>query len=445
MRKAEKILRAAAVLLIVFCLLLSSSATPARADSEGAGTVTASALNLRREPSTASEVLVCAPRGAAVVVTGRQEDWVQVAYRGFSGYMSAEYLTITDTLDASFGEGTVTGNAVNLRTGPGTDYSIVGSRSKGDTLRVIGVAGSWYKVDLGGSAAYIKSTYLSLASGSAGSGQGAASSSVSAASGTGTINGIDVRVRSGPSTSHSILDTVSTGTTMTVTGEEGSWYRVNYNGVEGYVYRTYLSLGASSSGASGTQVTDMAETAATVISPVHLRTGPDASYTSLRVLDTGASVTITGQTEKWYRVNAGGTDGYVFKTYLTTGGSVSGDGSRIVAMAREYLGVPYVYGGTSPSGFDCSGLVYYVYRQCGYSITRTATAQSRDGVQVARSAMQPGDIIIFYNSAMTAIGHSGIYIGDNQFIHASSSGGRVMISSLTNYYDTHFCCARRVV
>ena len=91
-----------------------------------------------------------------------------------------------------------------------------------------------------------------------------------------------------------------------------------------------------------------------------------------------------------------------------------------------------------------AGLVYYVFRQCGYTITRTATAQNSDGYYVSRSDLRPGDIIIFYNSAMSAIGHAGIYIGDGQFIHASSSGGRVMISSLTSYYDTHYYSARRV-
>jgi cell wall-associated NlpC family hydrolase len=89
--------------------------------------------------------------------------------------------------------------------------------------------------------------------------------------------------------------------------------------------------------------------------------------------------------------------------------------------------------------------VYYVYRQCGYSITRTATTQNGDGSKVSRSNLQPGDIIIFYNSAKTAIGHSAIYIGNGQFIHASSSGGRVMITNLSStYYDTHFYSARRI-
>lgn len=451
----EKILKAAAVVLVLFCLLLCSSATPARADSEGAGTVTASALNMRSEPSTSSSVVTCLPRGTVVVLTGTSGNWYQVAYKGSTGYMIKDYLDVSSSADAALGEGTVTGNYVNIRSGPSTSNSVIGSRSKGDTLSVTGVSSNWYKVSLSGSTGYIRSDYLSL--GSSGSGSGSSSGSSSGTvKGTGTIKGICVRMRSGPSTSNSILGTYDTGTKMTVNGEDGDWYKVSCNGTEGYVYKPYLTMGDSSSGSSGSSVSDMSDTSASVISPVHFRKGPDTSYSSMQVLNTGTGVTITGQTDKWYRVEYNGTEGYVFKTYLSTSSSSSASlssssssssaGERIVSKAKEYLGVPYVYGGTSPSGFDCSGFVYYVYRQCGYSITRTATTQNRDGYQVSRSNLQPGDIIIFYNSAKTAIGHSAIYIGNGQFIHASSSGGRVMITNLSStYYDTHFYSARRIV
>ena len=442
MERLERILKAAAVLLIVICLFLSSSATPARADSEGAGTVTASALNLRRDASTSSEVLTCLPRGSVVVITEKKDGWYGVACKGYSGFMSADYLELSDAADAALGTGTVTGSVVNLRSGPSTDYEVIGSREKGASLTVTGVNKNWYKLDLNGSTGYIRSDYLSLGSGSSGS----SSSSSTTASGTGTVRGTSVRIRSGPSTSHSILDIVNTGDTLTVTGEDGDWYKVSRSDGTGYIYKTYLSLSGSGSSSSSGTVSDMNDTSATVISAVHFRTGPDTSYSSRSVLSAGTSVTITGETEKWYRVDYNGTEGYIFKTYLTTGSysASSSDGGRIVAKAKEYLGVPYVYGGSSPSGFDCSGFVYYVFRQCGYSITRTATTQNGDGYYVSRSELRPGDIIIFYNSAMSSIGHSGIYIGDGQFIHASSSGGRVMISSLTNYYDTHYYSARRV-
>ncbi len=442
MKKIENAFKAAAVFLFVIFVMLSIGAAEARADSDGAATVTASALNMRSEASTSSSVVTCLPRGTTVIVHSAADGWVKVSYKEYTGYMNAEYLSTSSSAEGSFGTGTVTGDDVRLRSGPGTSYDIVGARSKGAKLEVTGVSGAWYKVNADGSTAYIISTYLSLGS------SGGTSSSSGSAGTTAVISGTDVRLRSGPGTSYDILGAYNTGTAASLTGEAGDWYRVSINGNEGYVYKAYLNVGGSSS-SSDSSVKSMSSTAAYVISPVHLRTGPATSYTSQRVLDTGTSVTITGETEKWYRVTCNGSEGYVFKTYLTTGSvssSSSGEGGRIVAAAKQYLGVPYVYGGTSPSGFDCSGFVYYVYRQCGYSITRTATAQNGNGRYVSRDSLQPGDIIIFYNSAMSAIGHAGIYIGDGQFIHASSGSGSVVISSLSNsYYNTHYYSARRVV
>lgn len=440
----EKGIKAALVFVITLCLTLAIGAAEARADSDGAATVTASALNMRSEPSTSSSIITCLPRGTTVIVTGRSGNWVQVTYRDSTGYMSAEYLSVSDSADESFGVGVVTGNDVRVRSGPGTSYSVLTTRDKGARLDVTGVSGGWYKVDVGGSVGYISSTYLSLSS------AGTSSSSSSAVSGTGTVSGMDVRVRSGPGTSYSILGSCNTGTTLAVTGESGDWYKVSYNGSTGYVYKLYLKLGDSGASSGGFSVTAMSDTSASVISAVHMRSGPDTSYASQRVLSAGTGVTITGESGKWYRVTYGGNEGYIFKAYLSTSGtgssSASSEGARIVAQAKNYLGVPYVYGGTSPSGFDCSGFVYYVYRQCGYSITRTATAQNGNGSFVSRDSLQPGDIVIFYNSAMSGIGHSGIYIGDNQFIHASSGSGKVVISSLSNtYYNTHYYSARRVV
>ena len=446
----DKLLKSLAVAALLLCIVVSSSATAARADSTGAATVTASALNMRSEANTTSSIVTTLTKGTVVLVTGSEGGWYKVSYQGSEGYMLSDYLTFSQTATANLGTGTVTSSNVRVRSGPGTGYSILGVLSNGTTLTVTGKSGDWYQVSYNGSTGYVSGAYMTLAESSSGSSSGG----TTPASGTGTINANGVRLRSGPSTSSSILGSFSTGATMTVTGTSGDWYQVNYNGTTGYVYKTYLTVGSSGSsststtGGSSVTVTDMTSTPAWVISAVHMRTGPDTSYSSMRVLSTGTSVTLTGYTDKWYRVTYNGETGYVFKTYLSTAEpstTASSEGARIVAAAKKYLGVPYVYGGTSPSGFDCSGLVYYVYRECGYSITRTATSQNSDGYYVSRANLQPGDIIIFYNTAITGIGHSGIYIGNNQFIHASSGAGKVIISELTGYYDTRYYSARRVV
>jgi cell wall-associated NlpC family hydrolase len=112
----------------------------------------------------------------------------------------------------------------------------------------------------------------------------------------------------------------------------------------------------------------------------------------------------------------------------------------VVGIAMQYLGTPYVWGGSSPSGFDCSGFVMYVFSRVGVSLPRTVSTQYAVGVAVSRSELQPGDIVFF-----NGLGHDGIYIGGNQFIHSPHTGDVVKISALTGYYDSGYVGARRVL
>jgi peptidoglycan DL-endopeptidase CwlO len=111
----------------------------------------------------------------------------------------------------------------------------------------------------------------------------------------------------------------------------------------------------------------------------------------------------------------------------------------VVGIAMQYLGVPYRWGGASPSGFDCSGFIMYVFAQVGVSLPHNAAMQYSYGSPVSRANLQPGDLVFF-----NGLGHAGIYIGGNQFIHAPHTGDVVKISSLTGWYDYTFYGARRL-
>lgn len=115
---------------------------------------------------------------------------------------------------------------------------------------------------------------------------------------------------------------------------------------------------------------------------------------------------------------------------------------HVVAIAMRYLGIPYRWGGASPSeGFDCSGLVLYVYAQVGISLPHNAAMQYGYGVPVAKEDLQPGDIVFFNN-----LGHNGIYIGGGQFIQAPKTGDVVKISSLSEpWYAAGYVGARRIL
>ena len=111
----------------------------------------------------------------------------------------------------------------------------------------------------------------------------------------------------------------------------------------------------------------------------------------------------------------------------------------VVGIAMHYLGVPYVWGGSSPRGFDCSGFVSYVFAQIGVSLPHSSYAQFGMGTSVSISELQPGDLVFF-----TGASHEGIYIGGGQFIHAPHTGDVVKISSLSGYYSSNFAGGRRI-
>ena len=111
----------------------------------------------------------------------------------------------------------------------------------------------------------------------------------------------------------------------------------------------------------------------------------------------------------------------------------------VVGIAMQYLGTPYVYGGASPSGFDCSGFAMFVFAQVGVSLPHNAAAQYGMGTPVDRSQLQPGDLVFF-----NGLGHMGIYVGGGSFIHAPHTGDVVKISSMSGWYDSTYVGAKRL-
>jgi len=113
--------------------------------------------------------------------------------------------------------------------------------------------------------------------------------------------------------------------------------------------------------------------------------------------------------------------------------------SSVVSVAMRYLGTPYVWGGASPSGFDCSGLVMYAFAQVGVSLPHSSYAQYGMGSPVSRDQLQPGDVVFF-----DGLGHVGIYVGGGSFIHAPHTGDVVKISSISGWYASTYVGARRM-
>jgi cell wall-associated NlpC family hydrolase len=114
-------------------------------------------------------------------------------------------------------------------------------------------------------------------------------------------------------------------------------------------------------------------------------------------------------------------------------------GSRLVGFAEHFVGTRYVWGGTSPSGFDCSGLVQFVYAHFGIPLPRTTYGQFGRGRRVSRWGLRPGDLVFF-----DGVGHVGMYVGNGRFIHAPHTGTRVRIQMLSGSYGSRFVGGRRL-
>ena len=131
---------------------------------------------------------------------------------------------------------------------------------------------------------------------------------------------------------------------------------------------------------------------------------------------------------------------------LSRGGKINRVTADILATARQYLGTPYRYGGSSPGGFDCSGFTKYVYSVHGYSLDRTAASQYNQGSAISKANLQIGDLV-FFKCSSSSIDHVGIYAGNNEFIHSSSprSGGVIMTNLNESYYLRSYACATRII
>ncbi|KJR47963.1 cell wall lytic activity [Desulfosporosinus sp. I2] len=128
----------------------------------------------------------------------------------------------------------------------------------------------------------------------------------------------------------------------------------------------------------------------------------------------------------------------------STSTSQSGKASAIIATSQQYIGVKYVFGGTTPAGFDCSGFVQYVFAKNGISLPRVSRDQYKVGTSVSFSNLQPGDLVFFSLGKNGVVDHDGIYIGNGQFINAASSKG-VTIYTLGTYWKSAYVGAKRVL
>lgn len=382
--------------------------------------------------------------------------------------------------------GTVTGDYVRFRSGPSVSYSIISTLRKDTPVTVLASYGEWSKCTVNGNTGFISSAYISGGNGISGSSAAGSTvsiflntadnagssfsessggksvsifqngSSAGAAAGTtgagssvifsapvpaptpevsaisikpitrtlGYITGNNVRFRSGPSTSCEIIGEFQYGNSVYIDGRSGEWVYVTADGKSGFVSGKYVSEGTYSP----------MDTEASSKTENHSPSSADVSSSSQAAQTAQTSPgTENAETARMSAASA----------QLTPFTSVTGQ--QIADLALSLVGTKYTWAGNSPEeGFDCSGLVYYVYKQYGITLTRTAAEQAANGVAVDPSELRPGDVLCFY-SGYNYIGHAGIYIGSGQFVHAATSKTGVIVTDLSGYYSEKGYVARRII
>ena len=221
------------------------------------------------------------------------------------------------------------------------------------------------------------------------------------------VNSQSVNLRQKADKTSQVIKSLTLNTKVTVLSSTNGWAYVDVNGTKGYVAENLLTSTQKETSRSGLTTREQASSNTT-----NTASSNNASTSS-------STANVANKTE-------------------TTTSSKSG--SSVVSYAKQFLGCKYVYGGTSPSGFDCSGFTQYVYKHFGINLNRTAAAQYSNGKSV--TSLQAGDLVMFGKSG---INHVGIYIGGNTFIHAANKSQGVRTDSMsTGYYKTNYVGARRI-
>ena len=413
----------------------------------GVGTVEALGVNVRENPNTDAAVVTVLDQGQQVVILSQEGDWYRVSANGVTGFISCDYMTVAAEAEADLGYGLVTCSAANIRSSADTDSDTISSVDGEEVVSITGVTDGWYQVDVDGSTGYVRSDLVDPT----------AEIPAEKIYNYAVIQCAAANLRSEPDSAATKTDVLYDGSLCTLLEQDGDWYKVQYGDTVGYVLASLVSTTNNESDGSTNVESFNAIVARQEAEAAEAEAAAKAAQQTAAAAPAATEQTSTAAEptyqepayeEPTYEEPAQEEDDYEEPAYEEPAYEEpsydSGSSSSIVSVAEQYMGVPYVWGGTSPSGFDCSGFTQYVFRQCGYSINRTADAQYSNGSYVSYDSLQAGDLVFFANTySASGITHVGIYIGGGEFIHAANGG--VKISSLSeSYYSSRYYGARRI-
>ena len=439
------------------------------------GKVTTETVKMRSEPSKTSSVLMLLSLNDKVEVDGNSGDWYKVSANGKKGYIHKDYIKVEGEKVSNTNNITASNNTTVSNT---VDNTITSDNLDDKEIEKENVVDNEISTDNN-----ITETETS---------NEATEKSINEF-GEKKVKE-DVKVYIVPLINASNIGNLENGKVVNVVQNINGWSYITLDTISGWIRSDKLTEVGNSADKKDEQkeekkttekkVTDnpnnetkkeekkqenktssVSKTGYIAVGTVNLRKEMSTSSQIIANLSLNDKVEIIGEENNWYKVKVNGKQGYVSKKLVSnkkqeattsrgdledrsTANTVS-DNSKsanaVVSYAKSFLGSRYVSGGTSPSGFDCSGFTYYVYKNFGVSLNRASSGQASNGKEIDKSNLVAGDLVLF-SQGSKKIGHVGIYIGNNQFIHAANARKGVIITSLSDsYYTKNYVTARRVL
>lgn len=417
------------------------------------GKVNQETVRMRKEASTESSIVTLISLNEEVEVLSEEGEWYKIKYKNYTGYVRKDMLNVDGKTETEVVQNTNTENTtsskeikdkieigyvgtisskIELKLVPSITSSNINVVEENSKITIKDIINKWSYVETDSKSGWVLTSKIKISEQKneevkneenkeqsveeikkeESTEQTKTKKETKNAEVTKYVSAETLNMRETANNNAKLINQLKVNTKVIVIETSGTWSKIKVNGKTGYVASKYLSD-------KKVDVTSRSE---------EISRGSENSNNG-----TQNSSTKTSENSK--------------RESSTSSSSGGATGANIVACAQKYLGYKYVSGGSSPStGFDCSGFTSYVYKQSGISISRSSSAQASNGTAVSKSNLQPGDLVIFNNRANTSIGHVGIYIGGNTFIHAGNSGTGVITTSLSDsYYQARYVTGRRII
>ena len=414
---------------LIFIMLLSVKSL-----ASTTGVITEVTVNVRKEASTDAKVIMYVTQDDKVEVLEKSGDWYKIKYKNKEGYVYADFIKVDEVISETTknseknkitessevekpSESLEVINETKIKITPNILSSDIYTLKAGQEIKVLEQISGWSYISADKVSGWVRNDAIHETK--AEETKTTTEEKTEEKQEIAYIKFNSVNLRKEPSTDSSIIEKLKINTDVIVLEEVDSvWNKVKVNDNIGYVSKDLISAEKQEE-------------------------SKEEDSNSTTTSRDGESIKREEQKEETK------TEETKNENKNQNHSSTSTSGQKVVEYAMQYKGYKYVYGGTSPQkGFDCSGFTSYVYKNFGYSLSRSSGGQANNGKRVEKEDLQPGDLVIYKNQSLTKIGHVGIYIGNNKMIHASEPGVGVTITDIdskAHKYPQRFVMGRRII